>query len=121
MILASSAIEAVADDFLVYGVYNSLNMGDPGEQNTKDFYINMGSAHGVRVGQTLDALRKSPTYDLINEKLQRDVTFPIATLKVIHVEPNAAVARLEKMNPIENTPTIVPRAVMVGDLVRIKK
>ena len=33
---------AAGDEFIVYGVYSTLNMGNPGEKSFKDYYINMG-------------------------------------------------------------------------------
>jgi hypothetical protein len=111
--------KSLADDFTVYSVYNALDLGNPGEKPVKDFYVNMGRSHGVREGTILEVLRRTPTYDAVSEKLYKEVTFPIARLKVIHVEPTAAIARLEKMLPEEKTPAVNPRAVMVGDLVQI--
>lgn len=105
-------------DFVVYSVYKGLDMGNPGEVPQKDFYVNMGSAQGLHAGRSLDVFRRIATYDLLNEKLYKDVTFPIARLKVIHVENNAAICRLEKLLPADKTPVISTRSVMVGDLVR---
>ena len=104
---------------MIYGVYNALNMGNPGEISMRDFYINLGSKNGVKVGAKLDVLRKLSTHDLISRQLQKDMLFAIAELKVIHVEDNAAIARLEKVLDSDSTPVIVPRAVMVGDMVRV--
>src|SRR5690606_21026117 len=99
----------------------ALNMGNPGEVAQKDYYINMGSVNGVRVGTVLDVVRKVPSYDLVSQKLYKDVTFPIGQLKVIHVESTAAIARLVKLNPPENTPAVTTRAILVGDLVRVSQ
>jgi hypothetical protein len=109
---------AADDDFIVYSIYRALDLGDPGEKPQKDYFVNMGSRQGIRPGTTLQVLRRVATYDLTSQKLYKDVQFPIAKLKVIHVEPNAAIARLDQMLPPEKTPAISPRAVMVGDLVR---
>ncbi|HUP58550.1 MAG TPA: hypothetical protein VM598_13920, partial [Bdellovibrionota bacterium] len=106
-----------AADYVVYSVYKELDLGYPGETPQKDFYVNMGTTQGLRPGTMLKVYRRVSTYDLMSEKLYRDVSFPIARLKVIHAENNAAVARLEKMLPIASTPAFSPRAVMVGDLV----
>jgi hypothetical protein len=108
-----------ADEFTVYSVYKALDLGNPGEIPQKDYYVNMGRTQGIREGSVLDVMRRNPTYDVVAEKLYKDVTFPIAKLKVIHVEPGASIARLEKMLTVEKTPAITPRAVMVGDLVKI--
>jgi hypothetical protein len=107
-----------AADFMVYGVYRPLDLGDSAEPPARDYYINMGSAQGLTDGATVQVMRKMATYDLEAQKLYQDLTFPIATLKVIHVEPNAAVARLIKMTPVEETPSFAPRSIMVGDLVQ---
>ena len=107
-----------AEEFVVYSVYKALDLGNPGEVPQKDFYVNMGSSNGLHDGASLEVLRRSASYDLVSQKLYKDVTFPIARLKVIHVEGNAAIARLDKMLPPEKTPAVTPRAVMVGDLIR---
>lgn len=107
-----------AEDPIVYSVYKSLDMGNSNDPPQKDYYVNVGSAQGISIGTILEVIRRAPTYDLTNQKLYKDVAFPIAKLKVIHVESSAAIARLDKMNPIDRTPAITPRAVMVGDLVR---
>jgi hypothetical protein len=108
---------AQAADFIVYSVYKPVDLGGNNEAPQRDYFVNMGSAQGVRVGSSLEVLRRSSTYDLTSQKLYRDVIFPIARLKVIHVEDNAAIARMDKMLPSEKTPSISPRAVLVGDLV----
>lgn len=107
-----------ANDFVVYSVYRPLDLGN-GEIPLKDYYVNMGTTNGLRSGATLDVYRRMSTYDLANEKLYKDITFKIATLKVIHVEENAAVARLDKLIPAEKTPALSHRYVMIGDRIQI--
>jgi hypothetical protein len=109
---------SLAADFVVYSVYKGLDLGNPGETPQKDYYVNMGTAQGLRVGARLDVLRRVSTYDLLSEKLYKDVTFPIAKIRVIHVEDNAAVCRLDKMISADKTPAVAARAVMIGDLVQ---
>jgi hypothetical protein len=112
---------AGAQDYTVYSVYKALDLGNPGETPQKDFYVNMGQAQGIREGTVLEVSRKAYTYDLISEKLYKEITFPIAKLRVIHVEPNVAVARLDKMLPSDKTPAATPRAVMIGDVVKVSE
>jgi hypothetical protein len=114
-----STAKVQAAEFVVYSVFRALDFGNPGEDPQKDYYINMGSANGVQVGSILDVSRRVPTYDMLNEKLYKDVQIPIARLKVIHVENNASVARLEKLSPTDTTPVVAYRAVMVGDAVEM--
>jgi hypothetical protein len=107
-----------ASDYVIYSVFKPLDLGNPGENPQKDFYVNMGSNQGLHIGAHLDVSRRVSTYDLMNEKLYQDVTIPIARLKVIHVENNAAVCRLDKLVTSEKSPETTIRAVMVGDIVR---
>jgi hypothetical protein len=116
--LLSSPI-ARAAEFTIYNVYRGLSLGNPDEIVQKDFYVNMGTLNGIREGSILEVMRKVSSFNLLNEQLYKDVVFPIARIKVIHVEAAVAVARLEKMLPAENTPAVTPRAIMVGDVVRV--
>lgn len=108
---------ARAADYFVYSVYKELDMGTPGEVPQKDYYINMGTSSGIHEGMYVRVLRRTSTYDLLNERLYKDVLFPIARLKILHAEANASIGRLDKMFPPATTPAFSPHAVMVGDLV----
>ncbi len=110
--------QSYASEFVVYSIYRGLSMGNLDEIPDKDYYVNMGSDQGLREGSILEVLRRVSTYDLLNEQFYRDLTFPIAKLKVIHAENKASVARLDRFLPAANTPVMTPRAVMVGDQVR---
>lgn len=109
---------AEAAEHIVYGTYRPVDLGNGSEPPPKDFYVNLGTNQGLGRGARLEVLRKVSTFDLESQKLYKDLFFPIATLKVIHVESNAAVARLEKLTSPDETPAHSPQAVMVGDLVR---
>lgn len=111
--------QSSAADFVVYSVYRALDLGNAGEPPPpKDYYINMGSAQGLSEGSLLSVYRRMATYDLLSEKLYKEVMFPIAKLKVIHVEQGVAIARMDQMIVTDKMPAITPVAVMVGDLVR---
>jgi hypothetical protein len=69
-----------AADYTVYSVYKALDLGNPGETPEKDYYVNMGKTQGVHDGSVLEVTRKISTYDLLSEKLYKDVSFPIARL-----------------------------------------
>lgn len=120
-LVPSASAPAQAADFMVYGEYRALDMGNPGEKPRKDYYVNIGSSNGVHEGTELDVVRKISTYDLLSERLYKELRFPIARLKVIHVEKSAAIARLEKVLPPETTPAIAYPCIMVGDKVQISQ
>jgi hypothetical protein len=109
---------AGAADFVVYSVYKALDMGNPGEVPQKDYYVNMGSSQGIHPGSIVKVYRRMATYDLLSEKLYKDITVPIGTLRVIASDANASVARLDKLVPDTQAPALTPRAPMIGDVVR---
>jgi len=106
-----------AENF-VYNIIRGIDFGNPGEVPQRDYYVNLGTSQGVRAGDELEVLRRIPSYDATNQKIYRDVTFPIARLKVIHAESNAAIARLDEMLDPAKVPVLEPHSVMLGDLVR---
>jgi len=110
--------KANATEGVVYSVYRGVDLGNPGETPQRDYYVNLGNQQGVQNGTVLEVSRKLASYDLLSEKLYKDVVFPIATVKVIHAESGVAIARLDKMIAPEKAPAFTPRAIMIGDVVR---
>ena len=115
------SFSSLAAEAMVYSVQKSFDLGNPNEEMVRDYYVNVGENQGIRVGSMIEVARKIPTYDLSNQKLYKDVTFAFAKLRVIHAEKDAAIARIEKFYPADKTPTLIPHAVMVGDLIRHSK
>jgi hypothetical protein len=114
-------VKPIDTNHYIYGIYKSLPMGDENEVITKDFYVNVGTKQGLKAGQTLEVNRKIVTFDATSQKHQADMIVPIAKLKIIHVDSQASIARLEKMVSPEKAPAITPRAVMLGDYVRLSE
>jgi len=110
---------ASANDAFIYNIYRPLDMGDAASPPPKDFFINSGTAQGIHKGTVLTVYRRLSTYDLLSEKLYKEIAFPIARIKVIFSETGASIARLDKMLPSDETPGLVPNSVMLGDLVRL--
>ena len=106
-----------AAPFIVYQIYQSVDLGIPHERPQKDFYINMGLHHGLRQHSTVEISRKISTFN--QNSFYQDLIFPIAIMKVIYVEQAAAIVRLVNLLPFDQTPAMSPRMVMLGDLVRL--
>jgi len=119
-VLAASLMPTVprANEAIVYSVYKGIDLGNPNDATQKDYFINLGTNNGIEEGSVVEVSRRAPSYDLTTEKLYKDLVFPIARLKVIHAEKDAAIARLEKLYPADKTPVLNPRAVIVGDIVK---
>jgi hypothetical protein len=104
----------------VFGIRTDFPMSD-GQEIFRDVYVNMGTDQGIKVGSLLEASRVVTTVDEINQRTGRNISFPIAKLKVIHAEGNVAVARVVEMTKPELTPNGTYTNVMVGDQVDLGK
>jgi len=105
-------------DYVVYGVKNSLPMGEPGEMPQKDFYINVGKQDGVTKGTLLKVFRKVSTSNEL-QRIQYDLNVPVAKIIVIHAEARVSIARLvEFIDPIERAVVDVPN-IIIGDRVEL--
>lgn len=120
LVYALCASAAIAGDYKVFGIRTDFPMAD-GQPLFRDVYVNIGTAQGVKDGSTLDAFRVVTTVDEINQKTGRNISFKIATLKVIHAENDLAVARVTKMLSPELTPLGAYTNVMVGDEVELAR
>jgi hypothetical protein len=114
LFLYSTAVHA--EGFTVFSVKTDFPMSD-GQTHFRDVYVNMGTSQGIKPGSKLDAYRVLTTVDEINQKTGRNISFKIARLKVIHAEPDMAVARVIEFLPPESTPIGTYTNVMVGDRV----
>ncbi len=111
---------AFAADYKVFGIRTDFPMAD-GQPLYRDVYVNMGTNQGIKAGSALDAYRVVTTVDELNQRVGKNLSFKIAKLKVIHAEPEMAVARVVQMLPPESTPLGSFTNVIVGDEVEVGK
>lgn len=108
-----------ASEPVIYEVYQPLDLGNGGGPPLKDYYVNLGVKAGITKGMLLKVYRRAPSFDVLHERAAQEVTFPIAMIKVIHVEPLVSIARIEKMLSPAEVPSAEIQAVMVGDLIQM--
>jgi len=83
----------------------------------KDYYINAGSNDGLKVGVVMTVFRHQTLYDVYQNKSPGDLVVAVGELRVIHVQGDIAVARLEDLHKHDDYPNVEFDAVMVGDKV----
>ena len=123
LILTASLLfttQSLAAEFKVFGIRTDFPMAD-GQPLYRDVYVNMGTNQGIKAGSALDAYRVVTTVDELNQRVGKNLSFKIAKLKVIHAEPEMAVARVVQMLPPESTPLGSFTNVIVGDEVEVGK
>src|SRR5690349_6711302 len=103
-----------AKEIAVFDVRRPLSF-ENGQDLPKDFYINAGIEVGLKVGMTVSVNRRQTLYDPFQNKSPGDLIIPVGRLKIIHVQDNIAVARLEEIAGRQSLPTLEFDAIMVGD------
>ena len=107
-------------DYMVYGVKTDFTMQD-GEKTPRDIYVSIGTSQGIKSGSFLDVFRTINTTDELNQKTGSNMSFRIGKLKVIHAEPNVAVARVVELANTDNSPISHFTNIAVGDRVEASK
>ncbi len=85
----------------------------------KDYYIDAGSNDGLKVGVVLTIYRRQTLYDVYQNKSPGDLVVEVGNLRIIHVQGDISVARLEDLHKHDDYPNVDFDAIMVGDRVDI--
>lgn len=107
---------AFAKDVTVFDVRRPIAMQND-EQQEKDYYINAGAADGLKAGVTVLVSRRHALYDQYQSKSPGDLVVVVGQLKIIYVQEDISVARLEKIYDRSELPTLEFDTIMMGDKV----
>ncbi len=108
------AQNSFAKDVTVFDVRRPLAMEND-QTPPKDYYINAGTNDGLRVGVILTVYRRQTLYDVYQNKSPGDLIVAVGELRIIHVQGEISVARLEKLHTHDDYPNVDFDAIMVGD------
>jgi hypothetical protein len=112
MFLAAHAAAEVS----IFSVNKTLSMG-PKDTVYRDYYLNGGTEDGFRRGMLVTVVRRVPVHDLSRNRALGDLRVPVAKLKLVYVNHNISVGRVDKLIRPVNLPATEFAAVMVGDTV----
>lgn len=94
-------------------------MGYENEIQRRNYYINVGTNHGVTKGVVLDVFRvisKSNPYD---NKRRVNYRVPIGQIEVLHAENNSAIGIIKEKYDSVKDPIFEINNFMVGDHVAV--
>lgn len=111
-------IASVAMKGRVIGVRRELALSESASKGIEQEYlINAGSRLGISEGTKLKVYRTLPVVDPYNGNKQLELKVDFATLEVVHVEDDVAVAQLVKITDAKKGPYVGLRGILVGDYV----
>lgn len=116
VLLLSSFQFVQAKEVTVFDVRRPLAM-ENGEQPQKDYFLNAGSIDGLKNGMLVNVTRRQALYDPYLNKSPGDLVVSVGVLRIIHVQADMSVARLESLQNGATAPTVEFEAVMAGDKV----
>jgi hypothetical protein len=105
-------------EFQVSAIRTDFAMSDS-DPRYRDVYVTMGLNQGIKKGSVLDAYRNLATFDDLNHRVGKNISFKIAKLKIIHADDEVSVARVVSVEAPDVTPTGTYQNVMVGDKVEL--
>jgi hypothetical protein len=103
-----------AQDVVIFGTAHSISL-ENGKKEAQDFYINAGSARGVKKGHVINIIRKKPLYDQFTNKTIGDLMVPVGKLKIIHTQSDVSVGRVYEIYDRQDLPILDYSNIMVGD------
>jgi len=102
----------------VIGIRRDIGLTDKeDDESPRDIVINAGSNAGLSVGMKLSVKRHVPILDPYRENVQRNLEVEFARLKVVHVQEELAIARIQKIDDIDEGLAVGVRSVVLGDYV----
>jgi len=107
------------DSISIFDVRKTLPL-EPDEPVYHDYYVNAGSAAGIKKDMFVSVVRRTPIHDPVKNKAQATLSFEIAKVQIIHVEPMMSVARLATQYESNDRPVMEFEAVMIGDALDLK-
>ncbi len=94
-------------------------MGIEDEVIKKNYYVNMGSSHGVKKNSVLDVFRIISIQNPYDNKKRMNYRVKIGELKVLHVSEDAAITSSKEFKQEEEVPVFEIPQFMIGDHVSI--
>lgn len=83
----------------------------------QDLVLNAGFGQGLSEGMVLSVARKVPVVDPYRENRQMELEVVFATIKIVQVQEDLAIARVEELSNYMDVASPGLRGVLVGDYV----
>jgi hypothetical protein len=87
------------------------------EPRFMDYYINAGTANGLKKDQVVKVFRRLPVRNAQGTEEFGSFQIPVGEVRIIYTDARTAVAREFKVYDREELPVLEHQAIMIGDLI----
>ncbi len=108
----------LARSYVIFSMTQDLSMGTENEVIRKNYYINMGSAAGIKKDSVVDVFRIISVQNPYDSKKRVNYRVKIGELKVLHSSDEGAIATVKEYEK-EDAPIFDIQQFMIGDHVAI--
>jgi hypothetical protein len=109
---------AFARSYVIFSMAQDLSMGFDNEVIRKNYYVNLGTAQGIKKDSILDVFRIISIQNPYDNKKRVNYKVKIGELKVLHSSTDAAIAAVQSYEK-EDVPIFELNQFMIGDHVAI--
>ena len=114
------SLSVQARDHLIFSIAHEIPMGFKDENTKKNYYVNIGSNHGVKKGTILNVFRTISKQNPYDNQNRINYRVKIGELSVLHTEGDAAITQLKDLELRADDVLFEIRDFMVGDYVNVK-
>lgn len=107
-----------ARSYVIFSMAQDLSMGFDNEVIRKNYYVNLGTAQGIKKDSILDVFRIISIQNPYDNKKRVNYKVKIGELKVLHSSSDAAIAAVKSYEK-EDVPIFELNQFMIGDHVAI--
>jgi hypothetical protein len=90
------------------------------EPRYTDYYINAGTADGLKKDQILNVVRKIPLRNAQGTQDFGTIPIPVGEVRIIYTDARTSIAREYKVYDREKLPILDHHAIMIGDIISTK-
>jgi hypothetical protein len=111
---------AHAKDYFIFSILQDIPMGYENEIVKKNYYVSLGTDHGLSHGSLLNVYRRISTNNPYDNQNRINYKIKVGELEVIHTESSASITKARAFTYKDNKISLEVDDFMIGDYVSVK-
>lgn len=116
LIICIAGSNALGNDIRIIETRRNIPLTDD-EPRLMDFYINGGSANGIKTNHVFKIKRKLPLRSSLSNEQNNFIEIPVGEIKIIFLDDRTAIGRIHKYFERDSLPLLEVPGFLIGDLV----